>query len=95
MNRIGDIRYLIKSRRPGMIIVDKRVCISLVVDFAIPYDSRVGIKENEKIEKYQDLARDRAEIKVVRYESESDTYSNWCLRKNTKSLGRKAGKNWN
>ena len=30
----------------------------LIVDFAIPYDSRVETKELEKLEKYQDLARE-------------------------------------
>ena len=29
-----------------------------LADFAVPIDYRVEIKENEKIEKYQDLARE-------------------------------------
>ena len=38
--------------------------------FAVPYDSRVDVKETEKIEKYQDLARElrkiwKKQVKVI------------------------------
>ena len=51
----------IEARRPDLIIVDKEKKICQIVDFAIPGDHRVEMKEREKREKYQDLAR---ELKV-------------------------------
>ncbi len=41
-----------------MVIVDKVKKVCQIVDFAVPYDTRVNTKESEKIEKYQDLARE-------------------------------------
>ena len=37
---------------------NKETKFAKIIDFAIPYDSRVNSKEVEKIEKYQDLARE-------------------------------------
>ena len=50
--------HIIQARRPDMIVIDKKTNKAQVIDFAIPYDSRVDSKEMEKIEKYQDLARE-------------------------------------
>ena len=50
--------HVIQARRPDLIIKDKVKNECLIVDFAIPYDSRVETKEFEKLEKYQDLARE-------------------------------------
>ena len=41
-----------------------------VIDIAVPWDSRVDSKEEEKVEKYQDLARElrklwKVQVKVV------------------------------
>ena len=41
-----------------MIIVDKKGNQCQIIDFAVPYDSTVDEKEKEKIQKYQDLARE-------------------------------------
>ena len=41
-----------------MIVIDKETKFAKIIDFTIPYDSRVNLKEVEKIEKYQDLARE-------------------------------------
>ena len=49
---------MIEARRPDMIVIDKETKFSKIIDFDIPYDSRVNSKEIEKIEKYQDLARE-------------------------------------
>ena len=48
--------HLILARRPDLVVINKKkkCCI---VDFAIPVDDRVKIKENKKIDKYWDLAR--------------------------------------
>ena len=50
--------HVIEARRPDMIVIDKETKFAKIIDFAIPYDSRVNSKEVEKIEKYQDLARE-------------------------------------
>jgi len=41
-----------------MIIVEKKGNKCQIIDFAVPYDTRVDEKEKEKIQKYQDLARE-------------------------------------
>ena len=41
-----------------MIVVEKRNKCCKIIDFAIPYDSRIEEKEVEKVVKYQDLARE-------------------------------------
>ena len=53
-----QIGHVIEARRPDMIVVDKVKKTCTIIDFAILYDSRVKSKEVEKIEKYQDLARE-------------------------------------
>ena len=60
----------IEARRPDMIVEDRKNSVCKIIDFAIPYDSRVDKKEAEKIEKYQDLARDikrlwNTQVKIV------------------------------
>ncbi|CAB3979367.1 Hypothetical predicted protein [Paramuricea clavata] len=59
-----------------MIIIDKTKRVCQIVDFAIPYDTRVNTKEVEKIEKYQDLARKLGKpwkMKVVIIDSKLNT----------------------
>ena len=52
--------HLISARRPGLIIINKkkkkRIC--KIVDFAVPADHRIKLKECEKKYKYLDLARE-------------------------------------
>ena len=52
--------HLIPARRPDLIIINKkkkkRICKT--VDFAIPADHRINLKEREKKDKYLDLARE-------------------------------------
>ena len=50
--------HVIEARRPDMIIVDKKNNKCQIIDFAVPFDTRVAAKEKEKIFKYQDLARE-------------------------------------
>ena len=50
---------LISARRPDLIIISKkkkRTC--KIVDFAVPADHRIKLKECEKKDKYLDLARE-------------------------------------
>ena len=52
--------HLITARIPDLIIINKekkkRIC--KIVDFAIPTDHRIKLKECEKKDKYLDLARE-------------------------------------
>ena len=49
--------HLIPARRPDLIIIKKkRIC--KIVDFAVPADHRINLKESEKKDMYLDLARE-------------------------------------
>ena len=51
--------HLIPARRPDLIIINnnkKRTC--KIIDFAVPADHRIKLKECEKKDKYLDLARE-------------------------------------
>ena len=51
--------HLISARRPDLIIINikkNRTC--KIVDFAVPTDHRIKLKESEKKDKYLDLARE-------------------------------------
>ena len=52
--------HLISARRSDLIIINKkrkkRIC--KIVDFAVPADHRIKLKECEKKNKYLDLARE-------------------------------------
>ena len=45
-----------------MVVVDNRKRSCKIIDFAVPGDSRIEEKEKDKIEKYQDLARELQKI---------------------------------
>ena len=45
-----------------MVVVDKKRRTCKIIDFAVPGDSRIEDKEQEKIEKYQDLRRELQKI---------------------------------
>ena len=55
----------IEPRRPDLLIIDKRENCQ-IIDVVIPEDGRVRAKEDEKVEKYQDLAREIRKIWGVR-----------------------------
>ena len=51
--------HLIPARRPELIKINKnkkRIC--KIIDFAVPADHRINLKESEKKDKYLDLARE-------------------------------------
>ena len=55
--------HLISARRPDLIIINnnnnnkkKRIC--KIIDFAVPADHRINLKESEKKDKYLNLARE-------------------------------------
>ena len=60
----------IEARGSDMIVEDRKNRLCKIIDFAIPYDSRVDKEEAEKIEKDQDLAREikkiwNTQVKIV------------------------------
>ena len=64
-------------RRPDLIIINwiKRIC--KIVDFAVPADHRIKLKECEKKDKYLDLARELK--KTIEHEDDNYTNCNWCV----------------
>ena len=50
--------HLISARRPDLIIINKKKRTCRIVDFAVPADHRIKLKECEKKDKYLDLARE-------------------------------------
>ena len=50
--------HLISARRPNLIIINKKKKIYKIVDFTVPADHRIKLKECEKRDKYLDLARE-------------------------------------
>ena len=84
--------HLISARRPDLIIINnkkkkKRIC--KIVDFAVPADHRIKLKECEKKDKYLDLAR---ELKKT-MEHEGDNYANcdWCFWYNHQRIIKETG----
>ena len=64
--------HLISARIPDLIIINKKKKICKIVDFAVPADHRIKLKESEKRDKYLDLVR---ELKKT-MEHEGDDYTN-------------------
>ena len=50
--------HLIPARRLDLIIINKKKRICKIVDFAVPVDPRINLKECEKKDKYRDLAKE-------------------------------------
>ena len=50
--------HLIPARRPDLIIINKKKRTCKIVDFTVPADHRIKLKECEKRDKYFDLARE-------------------------------------
>ena len=50
--------HLIPARRPDLIIINKKKRTCKIVNFAIPADHRIKLKECEKKNKYLNLARE-------------------------------------
>ena len=50
--------HLISAKRPELIIINKKKRICKIVDFAVPADHKIKLKESEKKIKHPDLARE-------------------------------------
>ena len=49
---------VIEARRPDIVVVDKKEHEGVIIDIAVPDDVRVGEKELDRVEKYQELKRE-------------------------------------
>ena len=49
--------YMIEARRPDIVVIDKKERVCIILDITVPADRWVEEKEEEKVEKYQDLKR--------------------------------------
>ena len=49
---------IIPARRPDIVVIQKKDNHCQLIDIAVSGDTRVEEKENEKVEKYQDLSRE-------------------------------------
>ena len=57
---------VIEARRPDIILIDKKERKGIIIDIAIPADVRVGEKEREKVEKYQELKREIGRLRKLK-----------------------------
>ena len=64
----------ILSRRPDLVLINKKKITCHLVEFAVPTDHIMKVEKSEKIDKYLDLARELK--KNVKYEGEGDTNCN-------------------
>ncbi len=48
--------YLVSARRPDLIIINKKKRTCKIIDFAVPADYRIKLKECKKKDEYLDLA---------------------------------------
>ena len=69
--------HLISARKPDLIIINKKKRTCKIVDFAVPADHRIKLKECEKKDKYLDLARELK--KTVEHAGDNYTNCNWCV----------------
>ena len=76
--------YLISARSPNFIIISKKkkkkkkMKIYKIVDFAVPADHGIKLKECEKKDKYLDFARELK--KTMEHEGDNPTNCDWCFR---------------
>ena len=70
--------HLIPARRPDLMIINKGKRICKIVDFAIPANHRIKLKECKKKDKYLDVARELK--KNVEHESNDCVNCDWCVR---------------
>ena len=54
--------HVIEARTPDIVVVNKQERKCAIVDTAVPGNKRIGEKENEKVEKYQELNREIARM---------------------------------
>ena len=69
--------HLISARRPDLIAINKKKRTHKIVNFAVPPDHRIKLKESEKKDKYHDLARELK--KTIEHKGDDYTNCDWCI----------------
>ena len=64
--------HVIEHRWSDIVVIDKENNRALIIDIAVPGDTTVDYKEQEKVDKYQDLANEikrlwKVEARYTRY----------------------------
>ena len=54
--------HIIEARIPGIVVANKQERMCTIINIAVPADKRISEKENEKVEKYQNLKREIARM---------------------------------
>ena len=88
-NDYNNTGHLISARRPHLVIVTQKMRIGRIVDFTIPADHSVKLKESEKRGKCLGLARELK--KIMEYESDSDTNYSWKAQYSHQKFGKGSG----
>ena len=57
-NNNNHTDFLISARKPDLTIINKKKRICKIINFAVPADHRIKLKECEKKDKYLDFARE-------------------------------------
>ena len=89
--RVFDIHtdHLISARRPDLIIINKKKRTFKIVDFAVPADHRIKLKECEKKDKELDLARELK--KTMEHAGDNYTNCNWCVWNSNERITKRTG----
>ena len=62
------------------------------MDFAVPTDHRIKLKESEKKDIYLNLARELKKNQTMEHEGDDDTNSNWGIWKNLQRIDKGTGR---
>ena len=58
----------LEANRPDLVVIDRVQMLWKLIDFSVPYDHNIEIKEKEKIEKYAPLAYEIRKMEKVKTE---------------------------
>ena len=71
--------HMIEARRPDIVVVDKVKKEIMIIDVAIPEDTRVCDKEQEKDQEIQLVKRQNCQI-MANEKGRCDSYCSWSIR---------------
>ena len=90
MNKILWDFVIQTARQPDLMILNKKKRTGQIVDFVVPADHRVKLKECEKGDKFLDL--DRELKKTIEHEIDDSTNFNRCTQYSHKRIGTRTGR---
>lgn len=83
----------IRTQMSGVIVFNKESKKCQIIDFSVPYDTRVNSKLNENVENCQDLARELKKLWIMT--AEIILVVMCSLRTATRKLKKALRENWN